>query len=250
MIKAKTYDNVRPRIVELLKSKKAAQPRYRVIDVGAAASNWCDEAVDAYLDINRFPTQKTLFIGDICTEATWAQIPEKSFDFAICTHVLEDLRDPMTAIRGLQRIAQAGFIATPTKWNEFSVFEDDLWLGNYHHRWIFDFNDEDGVVIVPKMGAINRFLPQNKLVYTLSPVTLARRVATALGIRKSGKLLGPDVRREGWKSHYPEHELSFIWVDTIPVDFHDWYPTPRAILDHYRALFERDFKPVFECSAL
>tara|TARA_R110002074_G_scaffold316814_2_gene487289 strand:- start:1265 stop:2017 length:753 start_codon:yes stop_codon:yes gene_type:complete len=250
MIVAKTYENVRGEIIELIRRKKLAQPDFRVVDVGGAAGNWCDEFVDAYVDMRDFPTSKQLYVGDICREETWAKIPAKSFDFAICTHVLEDIRDPLIAIRGLEKISKSGFVATPTKWNEFSVFEDSLWLGNYHHRWIFDFDDSGNITIVPKFGAINRFMIQNKFLYSLGPVTILRRISSALGLKKSGRLLGPDVLRKNWKSPYPGHELSFIWKDSIPIDFHDWYANPRALLDHYREIFEREADPLFRCDEL
>jgi hypothetical protein len=236
-----TYHNCRAEILSFLKRTKAKRPDFRVIDVGGAAGTWCNEVVDAYLDIRKVETSKPTHIGDICLESTWASIPEKAFDFSICTHVLEDIRDPLTAIRGLQRISRAGFVATPTKWRELSPIEDGLWLGNYHHRWIFDFKSEREITIIPKSVATNRFSAHGRLLYATHPFTIVRRLLSYLGVKQSGWLLGPDLTRAGWsRAAGPEKELSFIWRDEIFCDFHDWYPNARALLDHCRDIFERD----------
>lgn len=240
VIVAKTYKNIRADILRFLAEKKSAQTDFRVVDVGGAAGNWCDDYADAYVDIRSFDTDKKLYVGDICIEKTWLSIPEKSFDFAICTHVLEDIRDPITALKGLQRIAKSGFVATPTKWDELSTIEDILWLGNYHHRWIFDFDSSGKITVVPKSVAANRFMIQNRLLYQVNPLTVLRRVLGRLHLKQSGYLLGPDINRKHWHPRYPECELSFVWRDEIPHDFNDWYPTPRALLDHYREIMNRD----------
>ncbi len=67
------------------------------------------------------------------------------FDFAICSHLLEDVRDPLTVCRELSRVAKRGYIEVPSRAREIY---SKAWLfhlragpgrmteaGFYHHRW-------------------------------------------------------------------------------------------------------------------
>jgi len=45
---------------------------------------------------------------DLCDRRPWP-IADKSFDFAICSHLLEDIRDPIWVCSELRRIAKAGY---------------------------------------------------------------------------------------------------------------------------------------------
>jgi hypothetical protein len=83
---------------------------------------------------------------------------------------------------------------------------------------------------------------QNRLLYQINPFAILRRVLSCLHLKQSGYLLGPDINRKSWHPRYPQCELSFVWRDEIPCDFNDWYPTPRALLDHYREIMKRDLK--------
>lgn len=66
------------------------------------------------------------------------------FDFAICSHVIEDLGRPQTVLEMLPQIAKAGFIAVPSKYMELAYHKDIYNLshslryrGSLHHRWIY-----------------------------------------------------------------------------------------------------------------
>ena len=45
------------------------------------------------------------------------------FDCAICTHILEDLRNPVMPLKMLPLIAKAGFVATPSDHAELARFK-------------------------------------------------------------------------------------------------------------------------------
>ena len=81
-----------------------------------------------------------LHIGDINTDIVWAGISDKYFDFIICTHTLEDIRDPLFVINQLQRVSKAGLIAIPTRHTELSPIQSKFYNGYSHHRWIFTVN--------------------------------------------------------------------------------------------------------------
>jgi hypothetical protein len=73
---------------------------------------------------------------DLCDRRPWP-IADKAFDFAICSHLLEDIRDPIWVCYELQRIAKAGYIESPSRMVEQSKgIENPRHAGYYHHRWL------------------------------------------------------------------------------------------------------------------
>jgi|GEM_PF-687697 len=129
----------RQRALAYLAKRKQKNPGYTVLDVGGASKPWADEYVDAYVDIKSFATTKRVFLGNICEPEIWDEVmaAHGRFDFVICTHVLEDIRDPVFVVRQMRRLARAGFIAMPTKHFEFTNNESRFLTGCSHHRWIY-----------------------------------------------------------------------------------------------------------------
>jgi hypothetical protein len=73
---------------------------------------------------------------DLCDRRPWP-FPDKAFDFAICSHLLEDVRDPIWICSELRRIAKAGYIEVPSRVEEQSKgVENPRHAGYYHHRWL------------------------------------------------------------------------------------------------------------------
>lgn len=129
---------IKDRAIEYLAEKKKSQPAYRVLDVGGYEMAWAGAYVDAYLDI-----QGGTYQGDICYQATWDQFSDKEWDFVVCTHTLEDLRNPVIVLDNILRVAKAGFIAVPHKHSELSnIAEQRWWVGYCHHRWVFTFAND------------------------------------------------------------------------------------------------------------
>jgi hypothetical protein len=78
---------------------------------------------------------------DLCDRSSWP-IPDKMFDFAVCSHLLEDLRDPIWVCSELVRIAKAGYIEVPSRVVEQSKgVENPRHAGFYHHRWLVSRNN-------------------------------------------------------------------------------------------------------------
>ncbi len=81
--------------------------------------------------------------ADIC--ATPWPYPDKYFDFSFCSHVLEDVRDPLAVLREIRRVSRAGYIETPSRAREIFVAASyprlTAWLGRTpavgfpNHRW-------------------------------------------------------------------------------------------------------------------
>jgi hypothetical protein len=74
--------------------------------------------------------------ADLCDRKPWP-IEDKAFDFATCSHLLEDVRDPIWICSELRRIAKAGYIEVPSRVVEQSKgVENPRHAGFYHHRWL------------------------------------------------------------------------------------------------------------------
>src|SRR4051794_8143444 len=72
---------------------------------------------------------------DICDHEPWP-FADRQFDFAICSHTLEDIRDPIWVCSELQRVARAGYIEVPSRLEEQTHGFEGPWTGWSHHRWI------------------------------------------------------------------------------------------------------------------
>ncbi len=77
------------------------------------------------------------FVHDICSSALFP-FPDKFFDFVICSHTLEDVRDPIRVCEELSRIGKAGYIETPSPLTELTWGRENNapWVGYCHHRWL------------------------------------------------------------------------------------------------------------------
>lgn len=145
---------------------------FKVIDVGASANSWSASIIDAIVDINpdSFSNPDIIrFKGDINKDDVWRDVKNwvnenGKFDFCICTHTLEDIRDPLFVCKQMNTIASSGYIAIPSKYKELYRFESGTsgYRGYIHHRWIFTI--ENGNFIgYPKLSVIEHMLELDKI---------------------------------------------------------------------------------------
>lgn len=142
-----------------------------VLDVGG----WADpfERADWVLDLMPYDTRglyvhpgedpeqrgherfssETWVCRDICDREPWP-FADDQFDFAICSHTLEDIRDPVWVCGELVRVAKAGYIEVPSREEEQSRGLHGPWVGWTHHRWLCDV-DEGGIEFVAKPHLIH-----------------------------------------------------------------------------------------------
>jgi hypothetical protein len=67
---------------------------------------------------------------------------DKEFDFVVCSHTLEDIRDPIHLCAEISRIAKKGYIETPSRIVESTIgLEGKHYTGYYHHRWLVEIED-------------------------------------------------------------------------------------------------------------
>jgi hypothetical protein len=149
--------------------QKKAQGKFKVIDIGGIYSGWSSPYIDAIIDINcnLFDNSNCknikFFNFDITNPNNYIEINEYilqngKFDFAICTHVLEDIMNPGFVCEQIAKIANEGYIAFPSKFRELCRFEGQ-YRGYIHHRWIFDINiTKNEVIAYPKINYIENYI--------------------------------------------------------------------------------------------
>lgn len=121
-----------------------------VLDVGGWASPF--PRADWVLDLQPYETRGLYgYDGEPGDErfdrSTWVQLDicgdpwpftDGQFDFAVCSHTLEDVRDPVRVCRELERVARRGYVETPSRLEEQSYGVHGPWVGWSHHRWLVD----------------------------------------------------------------------------------------------------------------
>lgn len=120
----------------------------RVLDVGGATNRL--PRADVVLDL--LPGADV--VRDVCDREPWP-FADDEFDFAICSHTLEDVRDPIWVCSELRRVARAGYVEVPSRLEEQSWGVHGEWAGWAHHRWLIDVED-DGLVFGHKSHAVHR----------------------------------------------------------------------------------------------
>jgi hypothetical protein len=124
-------------------------PDDQVLDVGGwympfTRANW---VVDIMPYSTRAPEAQRLGpLPERFDESTWVErdicsresfpFADKTFDFVVCSHVLEDIRDPVFVCSELMRIGKRGYIETPSFDAELTFGFDSrsyagLWLCSY-----------------------------------------------------------------------------------------------------------------------
>jgi hypothetical protein len=86
-------------------------------------------------------TEGTWIQRDICDHTPWP-FDDGQFDFVVCSHVLEDIRDPLWVCSELQRVARAGYIEVPSRLEEQSEFVQGDWVGWGHHHWLIELRGD------------------------------------------------------------------------------------------------------------
>ena len=105
-------------------------------------------------------TAATWVQRDICASEPWP-FEDGQFDFAVCAHTLEDVRDPVRVCEELVRVARAGYVEVPAPVEELTWGLQGPWVGWSHHHWICEL-ESDGLRFTFKphlLGAPGRHLP-------------------------------------------------------------------------------------------
>jgi hypothetical protein len=84
-------------------------------------------------------TSDTWIVRDICAKEPYP-FKDKELDFVVCSHTLEDIRDPLWVCSEMIRIGKAGYIEVPSRlWETCRGLERGI-AGLSHHRWLIDID--------------------------------------------------------------------------------------------------------------
>ena len=160
-------------------------------------------------------TPETWVRRDICDRIPWP-FTERQFDFAICSHTLEDVRDPVFVCSELIRTSKAGYIEVPSRLEEQSYGVHGSWIGWSHHRWLID-------------------VAADEIVFVLKPHLLAR--ATDHFPAGFNESLTPAERVEcfWWKDRFGYRERIFLDAPSLDAYLADF------VREHGRSAGRRRF---------
>jgi SAM-dependent methyltransferase len=177
-----------------------------VIDLGTYETRRTHEALDPE-DSERFSAASWVQ-HDVCT-TPWP-FADAFFDFSICSHLLEDVRDPIAVCRELSRVSRSGYVETPSRLREIFTKERFLGLkalrgivpeiGFYHHRW---FVEAEGTHLrfTAKTGALSerrdRYLTRGEIGRKLT------EQESGLGLFWTGSITAEEVLRDP-RDDYPD----------------------------------------------
>lgn len=142
--------------------RELIRPGDRVLDIGGAEEVF--PRANVVLDIVPYEARKpgtlkepeqftadSWFVGDICAPEIWQRFGDKEFDFVLCSHTLEDVRDPIAVCREMNRVGKRGYIETPSRLRECTRTDAKRRSAGWpHHRWIVDC--EGGYLVFTAKG--------------------------------------------------------------------------------------------------
>jgi hypothetical protein len=112
-----------------------------VLDVGAGANPF--ERADWVIDLMPYESRGLYGSHDRdlerFTDETWV----RRDICAICSHTLEDVRDPVWVCEELIRVARAGYLETPSRLEEQTFGVQGPWVGWGHHHWLVETGDDE-----------------------------------------------------------------------------------------------------------
>jgi hypothetical protein len=148
--------------------KLISDNNYKTIDIGASLQFWSYPECKFVADIVKIEQEGVKFFDfNIQDKNTWAELlnyveEHGKFDYSICSHTLEDVITPTDLLELLPKISKKGYIAIPSKYNEFMFLWDNKYRGNAHHKQIIDVKD-DMICIYPKYPFIEVFEETDKV---------------------------------------------------------------------------------------
>lgn len=99
------------------------------------------------------PEQYT--VHDLCSDRPWP-FRDRQFDLGLCSHTLEDVRNPRPALRELARVCRRALVIAPSRLLEQCRNADHpRIIGFRHHRWMV-FREGAKLVLREKTAEVYR----------------------------------------------------------------------------------------------
>ena len=98
-------------------------------------------------------TSDTWIERDICDHEPYP-FDDGFFDFVVCAHTLEDVRDPLRVCSEMIRIGKAGYIEVPSRLEEQGWGVVGEFVGWGHHRWLIDVGP-DSIEFTQKLHSLH-----------------------------------------------------------------------------------------------
>lgn len=109
----------------------------------------------------KFLEEKNYSEIDLCSKKSWP-FENKYFDLGLCSHTVEDLRDPISTVLELSRVCKKVLIITPSRLCEQTKgISHHGFCGFYHHPWII-YQKENEIIFRRKTFYLNS--PRNHIV--------------------------------------------------------------------------------------
>lgn len=161
-------------------------------------------------------TEQTWIQRDICDKQPYP-FNDKELDFVICSHTLEDIRDPLWVCSEMIRIAKAGYIEVPSRVWESCRGSERRIAGLSHHRWLIDIDQKSSSIhFVQKFHRIHEWR------YSLPKSVLRELPADA------------SVQWLFWKGHFNFEEMTIHGDDNQMAELEQFVnsvkPYPKFLL--------------------
>lgn len=137
------------RVVERMTAEKK-----RVLEIGPGHVPFSNST--EYVDWQAWPQLAGKPVHALNINQDSLPLTDKSFDFVYCRHTLEDLYNPFLMCREMDRVAQAGYIETPSVVAEAARgvdYQSPGWRGYHHHRY-FVWAEGDTLMFLPKYPVV------------------------------------------------------------------------------------------------
>jgi hypothetical protein len=91
---------------------------------------------------------------DVCDCRRWP-FDDRQYEIGLCSHCIEDVRDPSHAVRELSRVCSRVLIIAPSRLLEQTMgVEHPRYCGFHNHQWIIS-SDKDTIVFRRKSPIVN-----------------------------------------------------------------------------------------------
>lgn len=165
-------------------------------------------------------TTETWIQRDICSRDPYP-FGAKEIDFVICSHTLEDVRDPLWVCSEILRIGKAGYLEVPSRIAESSRGIETGQVGWTHHRWLVEID-----------GSQLRFLMKFHRIHSHWRLSFSRRFFR--GLREE-----QEVQWLFWNGSFAFSEVTLHGPEAIESELANFvavhHPYPRWLVAADRA---------------